>query len=47
MILNKNYSRAMPLSLFMVNTKRHKRITSIFSMFQNAFKGNVTINTCM
>ena len=44
MILNEKDSRAMSSSGFMVNKKQHKRITSsIFSMFQNAFIGNITI----
>jgi hypothetical protein len=42
-ILNANDSRAIPSSGFMVN-KRHKNITSTFSMLQNAFIGNVAIN---
>ena len=41
-ILNENDSQAISLSQFIVNRKSHKR--SIFSMFQNAFVGNIAIN---
>jgi hypothetical protein len=45
MILNENDSWAMYSSRFTVNKKRQKRITSSkFSMFQNAFIGNVANN---
>jgi hypothetical protein len=45
MILNENDSRTMSSSGFTVNEKkRYLRITSsIFSIFQNAFIGNVAI----
>jgi hypothetical protein len=39
-----NDSQAMSSSRFTVNKKRHKRITSIFSMFQYTFIVNVAIN---
>ena len=44
MILNENDSRTMPSLRFTVDKKRHKRITSIFSIFQNAFTENVDIH---
>ena len=37
-------SRELSSSRFTVNKKRHKRITSIFSMFQYTFIVNVAIN---
>jgi hypothetical protein len=44
-ILNVNDSWAMSSSRFMVNKKRQKLITSSkFSIFQNVFIENVTIN---
>ena len=45
LILNENDSWSMSSSWFTVNKKKlYKGITSTFSMFQNAFIGNVTIN---
>jgi hypothetical protein len=41
-ILNENDSQAISSSQFIVNRKSHKRST--FSMFQNAFIGNIAIN---
>jgi len=41
LILNENDSRAISSSRFMVNKKRHLRIT--IYLFQNAFIGNVAI----
>ena len=44
MILNENDSRTIPSLRFTVDKKRHKRISSIFSIFQNALTGNVVVH---